>query len=407
MNNRNPKYDNDYVTLSYLKKTINDETEANDNKIKTIPKNYNAPPNPPYYENSLLVLNGQIYKCIKSRLIGSFTMSDWELAVETNDINESLKAIYDVNKLEYVEQKDGLIETFYQADDPSLNWETDLEKELHESDLWHDLSETYQYVKKATNPITYKWVKRNVPVSLFDIIDGYKQIFLKEPINYKKGDLWFDSVTKIAIENSDVFNEEHWEVRDDYVEAFKTEKEEYHTIYVLPNITEIDRQTLSEIKKAIDEITLTVSQTYTTKTELNTYIDGVKSDISEEYTTKKDFLAQIGITSQQIQASLSKVELSVDTKDAMTNNRINEINSYLRYELENNVGVVTIGMVGNPVEFKVRNDRVSFEQNGAEVAYLSNNILYITDVRVLNSIRIGNFAFIPRSNGSLGFRKVI
>lgn len=401
-----PKYDNDYVTLGYLKSSIKESDEKTNEKINEIPKNYNSPPVPPYYENSVLLLNGQIYKCIKSRLVGSFNMSDWQIVVETNELNEALKTIYDVNKLEYVEQEDGLIETFYQENDPSTDWETDLDKNLHTSDLWHNLSDTYQYIKKATNPVTYEWVKRDVPISLFDVIDGYKQIFLKEPINYKKGDLWFATETKIAIENSTEFNAEHWEIRDEYIETFQTEQEEYHTIYVLPNTTEIDRQTLSKIRKAIDEITLSVSQTYTTKTELNTYIDGVKSDISEEYATKNELNTQLSIASNAITASISKVELTVDNKDEATNNRINEINSYMRYALENNVGVVTIGMSGNPVEFKVKNDRISFEQNGVEVAYISNNTLYIRDARFLNSLRIGDFAFMLRSNGSLGFRKV-
>lgn len=407
MNNRNPKYDTDYVTLGYLNKTLQEETKTNNEKINTIPKNYNSPPNPPYYENSLLIFDGKIYKCIKSRLTGSFIMSDWEVVVAHDDVSESLKAIFDVNKLEYVEQKDGLIETFYQESDPSLEWGTDLDKDIHTSDLWHNLSDTYQYTKQATNPVTYKWIKRSVPISLFDIIDGYKRIFLKEPSNYKKDDLWFDNVTKMALEASNVFNEAHWQVRDDYIEAVKTEQDEYHKIYILPSITEIDRQTVSEIRKAIDEITLTVSQTYTTKTELNKYIDDVKTDISDEYTTKTDFLAQIDITSKEIKANLDSVTEVVNSTVEGTNERINEINNYLSYSVdEDGVGVVTLGTSNSQIVLKQKNDRVFFEQNGKEVAYISNNKLYITDAEFLNSIQIGNFAFIPRANGSLAFRKV-
>lgn len=326
LNTKNPKYDNDYVTLGYLNKTLKDESELNNEKINIMPKNYNAPPNPPYYVNSLLLLDGKIYKCTKNRLVGSFNLSDWAIVVSTDDINESLKAIYDVNKLEYVEQQDGILETFYQAEDPSGDWVTDLEKEFHTSDLWHNLSDTFQYVKQPTNPITYKWLRRSVPISLFDIIDGYKQIFFKEPSNYKKGDLWFDTETKIATEDSEEFNLEHWEVRDNYIESFKIEQNEYHTIYILPSITEINRQTLSEIKKAIDEITLTVSQSYTTKTEINTYIDGVKSDIADSYTTKTDFLAQIGITSQQIQNVVSQAN-GQNEKIAKITQTVDSINS--------------------------------------------------------------------------------
>lgn len=321
-----PKYDNDFVTLGYLNKTLSTESKSNMEKINKMPKNYTSPPVPPYYENSILLLNEKIYKCIKSRLVGSFNISDWTVVVSTDDINESLKSIYDVNKLEYVEQQDGLLETFYQAQDPSLDWVTDLEKEFHTSDLWHNLSYTFQYIRQPTNPITYKWVKRDVPASLFDIIDGHKQIFLKTPSNYKKGDLWFGESTKIAIEDSEEYNSEHWEIRDNYIESFKIEQKDYHTIYILPSITEINRQTMSEIKKAIDEITLTVSQSYTTKTEMNTYIDGVKSNIADEYTTKTDFLSQIEITAQQIQNVVSQTE-GQNEKIAKVTQTVDSINS--------------------------------------------------------------------------------
>lgn len=302
-----PKYDNDYVTLGYLNKTLGAESEETENKINKIPKNYNSPPLPPYYENSLLMLDGQIYKCIKSRLVGSFTMSDWKIVVSTDELDEWIKTIYDVNKLEYVDQEDGVIETFYQEEDPSVDWTTDIEKNNHVSDLWTtDTLTCYQYEKKATNPVSYGWKKIGVPSTLFDIFDGYKRIFLEQPINYSKDDLWFGETTKIALESSEEFVESHWENRDDFIESSVIEQEEYHKIYLLPKITEINRQSISEIKKAIDEITLTVSQTYTTKTEVEEYIDDVKTGVAEEYTTKEEFNAQLSLTSTQIKAVVEK-----------------------------------------------------------------------------------------------------
>ena len=302
-----PKYDNDNVTLGYLNKVMNNETEKSNKKINEIPKSYNSPPVPPYYQNSILMLDGRIYKCIKSRLVGSFTISDWKLVISTNEIDEALKFIYDVNKLEYVDQVDGMIETFFQTIDPSTEWTTDIDKNKHVSDLWGiDLSTCYQYEKKATNPVTYGWKKVNVPTSLFDTLDGYRRIFTAEPFNYSKDDLWIGEITKIAINNSEVYNSSDWEERDDFIESSKTEQEEYHKIYLLPKITEINRQISSEIKKSVDEIILRVSKTYTTKTEVDKYIDDIKTGVAEEYTTKKEFNSQISLTSEQINAIVEK-----------------------------------------------------------------------------------------------------
>ena len=41
-----------------------------------------------------------------------------------------------------------------------------------------------------------------------------------------------------------------------------------------------------------------------------------------------------------------------------------------------------------------------------EVAYMSNNKLYITDGEFLTSVKIGSFQFVPRDNGNLSFMKV-
>lgn len=50
--------------------------------------------------------------------------------------------------------------------------------------------------------------------------------------------------------------------------------------------------------------------------------------------------------------------------------------------------------------------KLSFYQGDTEVAYISNETLYITKGEFLTSVRIGRFAFIPRDNGNLSFMRV-
>lgn len=116
--------------------------------------------------------------------------------------------------------------------------------------------------------------------------------------------------------------------------------------------------------------------------------------------------SQFTQTVNSFEASFNTITQTVSNNQDSTNQKFDDIKNYLRYEEINGVGVVTLGTSGSEIVLRQRNDRVYFEQNGQEVAYISNNQLYITDAQFLNSIRIGNFAFIPRSNGSLGFRKV-
>lgn len=76
-----------------------------------------------------------------------------------------------------------------------------------------------------------------------------------------------------------------------------------------------------------------------------------------------------------------------------------ELTSYIRFT----DGHIIMGRSDSAVQLDIDNDRVSFKQAGTEVAYISDSKLYITDAEITRSIRIGNFAWVPRENGNLSF----
>ena len=49
----------------------------------------------------------------------------------------------------------------------------------------------------------------------------------------------------------------------------------------------------------------------------------------------------------------------------------------------------------------MRMNRLAFYMNDTEVAYLSNNKLYVTQAEILTKLIIGRFAFEPQANGNL------
>ena len=143
-------------------------------------------------------------------------------------------------------------------------------------------------------------------------------------------------------------------------------------------------------------------------------IDNSNEDLQNQINANSDAIQTLNQTTtsrfdqtiNSFEASFNTVTQTINDNQNSTNQKFDDIRNYLRYEEINGVGIVTLGTSGSEIVLRQRNDRVYFEQNGNEVAYISNNQLYITDAQFLNSIRVGNFAFIPRSNGSLGFRKV-
>lgn len=156
-------------------------------------------------------------------------------------------------------------------------------------------------------------------------------------------------------------------------------------------ITEV-RETLtvlsSNIQQEADAIRTEVSQTYTSKGELDQY----KSQVSTQFTQ----------TSTDYTFLFTQLEQYINTLDGGTQAQFSEITKYIRFENGN----IVLGEVGNQITLVIQNDRISFLQNGAEVAYFSNNRLYVFDGQFINTLRLGNFSFIPRSNGSLDFKKV-
>ena len=154
--------------------------------------------------------------------------------------------------------------------------------------------------------------------------------------------------------------------------------------YVTEQVTILN----SNIEQSAGAIRTDVSETYTSKSELEQY----KLDVSTTFTQTNDsFRFDFGTLEQLI------TDLGGKTSASFT-----EIRKFIQF-LD---GDIILGEVGNPQKLKIENDRIAFIFNGLEGGYWANGNFYITDVRVLTSIRIGNYAFIPRSNGNLSFKWV-
>lgn len=123
--------------------------------------------------------------------------------------------------------------------------------------------------------------------------------------------------------------------------------------------------------------------------------------------SKEDAEAQLNsrlsVMADQIQIDLSRVSNQVDGLSDSVNSRMSDYDKWFRFTADG----LMIGENGNELTLRVDNDRIAFLQSGSEVAYFSNRRLYVTDAQFLVSVQIGNFAFVPRANGNLSFKKVV
>lgn len=150
----------------------------------------------------------------------------------------------------------------------------------------------------------------------------------------------------------------------------------------------VEQNLIASMEVTAESIQTTVAENYYLKEDTDALVSSVSTTLGH---TKEAFEIQFTQFSQDIQAVA-----------AGTDAEFEEIKKYIRFV----DGKILLGEVGNELELQIANDRISFLQDGAEVAYFSNRKLYVTDAQILHSLQLGNFAYMPRPNGNLSFKKI-
>lgn len=160
-----------------------------------------------------------------------------------------------------------------------------------------------------------------------------------------------------------------------------------YTMNIANALAETERILTSLIQQTSEQIKLEVSQTYTTNARLDEAISTNMTQLADSFTF-----------------SFSRLQAVVDDNAADTQQRFTEISKYIRFE----GGNIVLGGSDSNITLTIENDLIVFRKNGAQfgwwdgVDFHTGNIV----VEVNERAQFGNFAFVPRSNGSLSFLKV-
>lgn len=152
-------------------------------------------------------------------------------------------------------------------------------------------------------------------------------------------------------------------------------------------IATVSSSVTTTINQAKDSILTQVRSDYVLQDSLNEYKQQMESSIQQ---TDSSITTTI--------SELNQVSSKIDGLEQTSEN----VNSYMKFSTDG----LELGKSDSQFKTNITNDRMSFTQNGNEVAYFSNNKMYVTDGEFTNSLHIGKFAFVPRVNGSLDFKKV-
>ena len=140
---------------------------------------------------------------------------------------------------------------------------------------------------------------------------------------------------------------------------------------------------------------------------INTEADSIRQEVQATYALASDMTqvrGQVSTLSEQTEQNytwsvtrINQLQQDMEAAQEATEEQLAIMRTYMTFSDD---GLV-IGKTGNPFTFRVVNDRLAFYMNDTEVAYLSNNKLYVTQAEILSKLIIGKFAFEPQINGNL------
>ena len=151
-----------------------------------------------------------------------------------------------------------------------------------------------------------------------------------------------------------------------------------------------------------------------TKNDLSSSIDTVNgnltnavedfdTELTEAITTIQTTMeTQFSQTNESFEMTFAEIIETITNIDGTVNANYAELVKYIRFV----DGTIILGEADNPLQLVLSNDRMSFLQNGEEIAYISDNKLYIYDGEFLNSLTLGRWAFIIEQDGGLSLNYI-
>ena len=153
-------------------------------------------------------------------------------------------------------------------------------------------------------------------------------------------------------------------------------------------IYNLEQNVESSLIKTEEDITAKVEEKVYLKEDTDALVSAVATELE--------------LTKSGLDITFSQFSQDIEAVAAGTDANFEEIRKYIRFE----DGKILLGEAGNELELEISNNRISFLQDGAEVAYFSERKMHITDTQIDHSLQLGNFAFMPRANGNLSFKKI-
>lgn len=284
--------------------------------------------------------------------------------------------------------------TWYQKDDPSKNWtgiseiilkdingepildidgntiiiRYEKERRDHEGDLWKnpDTNDEFIYVDG-------EWITMSIPDALFNTINGKANVFTVQPTPpYNVGDLWFtgkEILTCITNRTNGRFVNDDWRKNEAYTDD-----------------TGLNNFVNAEYANTVNKVD-----------NLGDAIEQANALI------KQNTKALMSLNDRDFRVEFKEITQAIDKTNGDLLAYKEELGNWMRFDKDGNLVLGAKRTQGQDAyELKLTKNRISFMLNDSEVAYISNNELYITNSTVVQNLKIGRFIWEVRGNGNMG-----
>lgn len=164
-----------------------------------------------------------------------------------------------------------------------------------------------------------------------------------------------------------------------------------------------------------------------TKSEVNVSKDNIALAVQGMYEgddeSLKDIQSSLNITRDKVTIAFSNAEAATKVGDRLESYRnSNDTNvgdltdrlnaeiaarqSYIQFGQNANNPVMEMGATSSTARMRLTNTQLQFLVGSVIAAYISNDQLYINNANVLQTLRIGKYAFMPRSDGHMSLKYV-
>lgn len=149
-----------------------------------------------------------------------------------------------------------------------------------------------------------------------------------------------------------------------------------------------------------------ISETESKTTSISLNLGNIQQTVSETTTKVSDLETKQRTLKTQLEESSSEFNFKFNEIIEATDNNSTTIQEFLKYIRFVN-GNIVLGESGNEYELKIENDQINIYYNGTNISNWIRDKFTASDAEFTNSLKLGNFAFMPRANGNLSFKKVV